>query len=500
MSGLEKGAVVVLLGGPFDGFTGRVEGIEGEVVTVIVSIFGRETPITAAPEALKVVGGASAGSARELQLESIREELRKRFERDCTLVSRRWFLDRPGEVDPRAEWDGFQAAAAERRRAFDEQLAETLRELDEVYGALEDPRARWSTERREWLARSGADLPSDAEYERIRPRFQRAYDAWDAERLGLGGVSSRDLDAPANHHQPTFAGRKVVEYPIDEIERPAEHAYRLWVSAYRPRVTILPIIERLLRDARAAEVEVLLVGSWERCFETSSRHIVEALAAGSGKLSALRAFSLGNMPAENCEISWIQQSDVAPLFSAFPNLEELELYGANGLSLGEAPIVHPRLRSLRIECGGLPVEVLHQLARAQLPSLERLELYLGTERYGWTGSVDDLRPLLSGKLFPKLTWLGLKDSQVQDAVAQAVATSPVLEQLSTLDLSLGTLSDAGADALLASPAVARLDKLDLHHHFMSPETVAKLEGLGIELDASLGQTLDPEDRYVGVSE
>jgi hypothetical protein len=80
----------------------------------------------------------------------------------------------------------------------------------------------------------------------------------------------------------------------------------------------------------------------------------------------------------------------------------------------------------------------------------------------------------------------------------------VLQRIRSLDLSLGTLSDAGAGALLASPAVARLERLDVHHHYCSPAVVARLEGLGISVDASEPQEADESGgevyRYVAVSE
>jgi hypothetical protein len=42
----------------------------------------------------------------------------------------------------------------------------------------------------------------------------------------------------------------------------------------------------------------------------------------------------------------------------------------------------------------------------------------------------------------------------------------------------------GAAALLDGPAIARLEKLDVHHHFCSEEMTAKLQSLGVEVDAS----------------
>ena len=80
---------------------------------------------------------------------------------------------------------------------------------------------------------------------------------------------------------------------------------------------------------------------------------------------------------------------------------------------------------------------------------------------------------------------------------------PRSSRIRVLDLSLGNLSDKGAKALLESPTVARLQKLDIHHHYISPELVEALAGLGIELDADDPREGDDDDessRYIAHSE
>jgi hypothetical protein len=216
----------------------------------------------------------------------------------------------------------------------------------------------------------------------------------------------------------------------------------------------------------------------------------------------VRSLFLGDIIAEEAEISWIQQTDISPLFDAFPALEYLTVRGGNGLRLGS--LRHDRLISLVVQSGGLPVEVVREVCSAQLPNLEHLELWLGSDNYGGNATVEDLGPILSGQLFPKLQSLGLRDSEIADEIATAVASAPVLERIRVLDLSLGTLGDAGAVALLSSPAVAKLEKLDIHHHYCSEDIVARLQALGITVDASEPQQEDAYDgetyRYAAVTE
>lgn len=258
-----------------------------------------------------------------------------------------------------------------------------------------------------------------------------------------------------------------------------------------------------LDDPAAEGAQGLVIGHWggvDSVDETSGP-IVEALVAARDKLPNLKHLFLGDIISEENEISWIQQSDLSPLLSAFPDLEELRIRGSNNLSLGT--LKHKSLKTLAIETGGLPVSVLREVCAAKLPALEHLELWLGEEQYGWDGTVADLESLLSGKLFPKLRYLGLRDSIIANDVAAAAAKAPVLKKIRVLDLSLGNLSDEGAQSLLASPDVATLEKLDIHHHFVSDGVVAQLKALRIEVDANEHMKpwdFDPNYRYIAVSE
>jgi hypothetical protein len=158
------------------------------------------------------------------------------------------------------------------------------------------------------------------------------------------------------------------------------------------------------------------------------------------------------------------------------------------------------LKSLIIETGGLEPKIVKEVLALKLPALEHLELWLGTSGYGGDTTVEDLEPLLSGGLFPKLRKLGLRDSEIADDIAGVLSKSPLVERLSELDLSLGTLSDVGAQALLACPALKKLSTLDLHHHYCTQDMMIQLRQAfpGVNLDDK--QTGDDEDRYVAVSE
>jgi hypothetical protein len=178
----------------------------------------------------------------------------------------------------------------------------------------------------------------------------------------------------------------------------------------------------------------------------------------------------------------------------------LGVRGGNGLSLGRPS--HPKLKTLIVETGGLPRQVVREVCAADLPALEHLELWLGSADYGGDATLDDLAPILSGRLFPRLTTLALRDCEWADDLAVALVDAPVLARIKSLDLSLGNLSDRGALALAAAPVAAGLESIDIHHHFVSAEAVAKLYALGprINADDLRKPWGDEEHRFIAVSE
>jgi len=240
----------------------------------------------------------------------------------------------------------------------------------------------------------------------------------------------------------------------------------------------------------------LVVGWWGERPED----VTAALASARDRLPNLRVLFFGDVTSEENEVSWIENGDLSPLLSAYPDLTHLGVRGGNDLSLGELDL--PELRHLTVQSGGLPVEVVREVMRARLPRLEHLELFLGWSGYGGESEPDDLAPLLGGTLFPELKYLGLKNSDRLDEMAPLLAGAPVLQGLGTLDLSLGGLSDEGAQALLGSPHVPGLKRLILRGHDLTPETLQRLAALGPEVDTEEGGDLDPDEewRYVTLSE
>jgi hypothetical protein len=302
----------------------------------------------------------------------------------------------------------------------------------------------------------------------------------------------------------TFNGKKIRDFnPETGIEEPEKYVYRLRIDydAFEEGKRVTDLLTAFYHHPNASRVQELVIGAFSFVGEGGADEIVDSLAAARHQLPGLKALFFGDITYEENEISWIEQGDMGPVLAAYPGLEYFRVRGGNGLSLGK--LDHPNLKTLIVETGGLPTNVIEEVGAARLPALEHLELWLGSDHYGFEAGVEDLQPILDGTPFPRLRYLGLRNSVISDDIARALHGAPVLAQLEVLDLSMGTLGDEGAEALLANPAIRRLRMLDVHHHYVSPGLVEKLQGLGIGVDASEPLESDDDDegfRYVAVSE
>jgi hypothetical protein len=319
-------------------------------------------------------------------------------------------------------------------------------------------------------------------------------------------------------HLTTFAGLPVVDFapdgtmdtagkPAPPPDDPTAVAWRVWAEEddnnweERPSPAFLAMFEAFLASPAASVTTALVLGAWG--YAAINHAPVEAVRAAAPRLPALRHLFFGDMTSEECEISWIKQGDVSALLEAYPDLRTLRVRGTDSLVV--RPVRHASLRELAFESGGLPGAVVRAVGECDLPALSHLELWLGTDNYGGDATVEDLAPVLSGARLPALTHLGLRDAEIADLVAAALAGAPVVARLRTLDLSLGILSDVGATALLAGQPLTHLRRLDLHHHYLSEPVMARLkaelEPAGVELDLSdWERNVAENDRFVAVSE
>jgi hypothetical protein len=301
-----------------------------------------------------------------------------------------------------------------------------------------------------------------------------------------------------SEHTETFFGRTVQDYSGGEPAGGPGVVHRLALD-YDDSRSLLALLDEYLSKVDPGRVEALVFGPWNEPHDNGPDEALDRLAERAPQLSNFKALFVGDMTYEECEISWIiQGTRYHHLLQAFPKLEALHIRGSTSLQL--PPLTHAGLRELVIESGGLPLEIAQSLAESELPLLKHLELWLGSDDYGFEGDVALYRRVLQQLRTPSLRVLGLRDSQIADELAAWLAGEPWVASLDTLDLSLGTLGDEGARALLASPHVAKLKRLDLSHHYISPALQEQLRGAipGVVLDDA--QDPDGDDRYVAVGE
>ena len=296
----------------------------------------------------------------------------------------------------------------------------------------------------------------------------------------------------------TFFGKTVRDYEGGEPAGGPGVVHRLALD-YDDTRSLLELLDEYLSKVDLGQLEALVIGAWNEPHDNGPDEALGRLAERATELPNFKALFVGDMTYEDCEISWIiQGTRYHELLQAFPQLQALRIRGSTSLQL--PPVVHAGLRQLVIESGGLPLEIAQSLAQSQLPALEHLELWLGTDDYGFEGDVDTYRQLLQQLRTPALRVLGLRDAQIADELAAWLASEAWVATLDTLDLSLGTLGDEGAQALLKSPHLAALKRLDLSHHYISAPLQAQLRAAipGVVLDDA--QDPDDEDRYVAVGE
>jgi hypothetical protein len=227
--------------------------------------------------------------------------------------------------------------------------------------------------------------------------------------------------------------------------------------------------------------------------------------AGPPPLRSLKIGAFGDddlLDRGEIDISRAWLSSLVRLPALYPALEELELTGRLN-SRGVEPLLGaielPALRRFAFRTGGLPTEHMAEIRDARWPRLEELDLWFGDSDYGGDCTLDDVLPLLDGRVaLPALRRLGLRNTTFADELCEPLLRSPLLPQLTALDLSLGVLTDDGAELLArGADRLAHLERVVVRENCLTPAGIARLADTGLPIDAAEN---DPEFRYVSVSE
>lgn len=317
-------------------------------------------------------------------------------------------------------------------------------------------------------------------------------------------VTARPPGLAEGQHVPIFHGLPVRAYVRGEgLPDAASFAWRVAADWDGPE-HVKELLEPLLAESEISKVKAIVIGSFSSDYsDKNSQGTIDLIVEKARSLSGLRGLFFGDILQEENEVSWIHHGDVTLLAEKLPQLEELVIRGGSE-EMTLRSFSHKRLRRFVIETGGLNRPHLLAVLESDMPALKDLELWLGTSDYGGNATVADLDPLLNGELFPALRHLGLRDAEIADELAMAVAVAPIVARLTSLDLSMGTLSDDGGYALLDGQPMEHLTSINLRHHYLTDPVIAELQNSGLPFDVSDRQEPDKYDgeshRYVAIGE
>lgn len=215
-----------------------------------------------------------------------------------------------------------------------------------------------------------------------------------------------------------------------------------------------------------SSIERLVIGPWGHSDDPKvTSAVLRSLIETSLHLKNLKSLFFGDIDGETCPLSRLSSVDIRVLFDAFPELSSLHLRGGQGL-IGHQ-LDHNHLKTLVIQSAGIPRETVRALVDAKLPALEHLELWLGSPEYGGDSTIDDLSlsKILRGH-FPKLRYLGLKNTHLTNQIAYQLRKLKISKSLRTLDLAHGTLTTSAFRGL-ATINFTKLKRLDLTGNYLT---------------------------------
>ena len=297
-----------------------------------------------------------------------------------------------------------------------------------------------------------------------------------------------------------FNGKAVKTFNIaDPID--THFVYRI-ESQYDVEDIIDKLQDIIHRDL-SEKLEELIIGAWREAMLTDCKLVVDFLIKNKKHFSALKHIFIGDIIADDCELSWIQQINYEKFLNTYSQLESFMVRGGVDLSLGN--FTAPNLKVLVIETAGLNGKVIEDIANASssLSNLELMQIWIGpTGENGGNVTIQQIQNLLSQK-FPKLVSLGLLNCNLQDQIATLLKNHSIIDQLQLLDLSFGTLTDDGAKALLENEKLLNLQHINCQHHFITDEWVEKLNTKFSAQNINLEGQIDSKEEdwiYVAVDE
>lgn len=285
----------------------------------------------------------------------------------------------------------------------------------------------------------------------------------------------------------SLLGRNIIGFnPEEEFDTSNQSIYRLGFLDYDDYENDYEFTNRLdafFSNEGIEKLDALVIGAWSY-EDIGSEETIAKMIAEASRLQNLKTLFFGDISYDEQEISWIENSDVGPLLDALPNLTYFRVRGGNGLEFNTKG--HANLQTLIVETGGLDRTTTEQIINMEMPNLENLELWFGSNYYGFNGDVELIKPLIIGKPypdnsypFPKLKRLALRNCEIADELAEAFMDARALDQLKELDFSMGTMTARGVEALVNNERIANLESLNLDSNCIdSDELLERLKAVG----------------------
>ena len=230
-----------------------------------------------------------------------------------------------------------------------------------------------------------------------------------------------------------------------------------------------------------------------------SRRGAVAAIARSPLAPRVRVLRFDDFDYDDCMMHFAHCGTFGNELAQLTALEELRVRG-DRWSVGALPAT---LRTFVRESCTLSSEEVRELAAFEWPVLEHLELWFGNIDYGASATVADLAPILAGRRTPKLGHLGIRNSELAEPLLEALAKSPLLPRLHSLDLSMGNAGDDMVRALVAhAPRLRHLASIDLTDNFLTEDHTAEIRRVLDNVIVANQRYLDDElsGRYVAEHE
>ena len=300
-----------------------------------------------------------------------------------------------------------------------------------------------------------------------------------------------------------YAGLPIVRLRPPGAPMPAadQAAWRISVNVYDAKETFEEHFARFLDAVDVEEVKAIIIGGWGEAYEEDSAVPVRLLVENAARFPALRSLFFGAMPSEECEISWIRQSDVTPLLGAFPPGGSGVRGGRAGVRAGPArELRDPAVRDGRAAGRGGPGGRRRRSARAgasgAVARVGRLRRRHHRRRPG---------PILSGEPAAGAAASGPAGQRDPGRDRRRRwRSAPVVARLESLACRWACSADEGAEALLAGQPLT---------HLRAPRPAPPLpdRAMAERLRCPAGRPADhrtarepyewyPDERYVAVSE